>query len=152
MNVSAHTARVEALAVQYRGSTARLLQPAVFRFGDGVAVDRLRIGLEQAVLDVAGRVTPNLNLRASLRGVTPALLKPYMPQLDAVGTLGMDAKLSGIAASPQGTIRVDIEGLRMRSGAARRFRRRICMPPPTSMVVQRSSARGSTLARALNSR
>ena len=119
VNVSAHTARVEAFAVQYRGQQARLLQPAVFRFGDGVAVDRLRIGLEQAVLDVAGRMTPKLDLRASLRGVTPALLKPHMPQLDAVGTLGMDAKLSGIAASPQGTIRVDIEGLRMRSGAAR---------------------------------
>jgi translocation and assembly module TamB len=119
VNTSAHTARVEALAVQYRGQQARLLQPAVFRFGDGAAVDRLRIGLEQAVLDVAGRMTPKLDLRASLRGATPALLKPHMPQLDAVGTLGIDAKLSGTAASPQGTIRVDIEGLRMRSGAAR---------------------------------
>ena len=119
VNTSAHTARVESLAVQYGGQHARLLQPAVFRFGDGFAVDRLRIGLEQAVLDVAGRVTPKLDLRASLLGVTPALLKPHVPQLDAVGTLGMQAKLSGTAASPQGTVRLDISGLRMRSGAAR---------------------------------
>jgi translocation and assembly module TamB len=119
VNASAHTARVEALAVQYRGQKARLLQPAVFRFADGVAVDRLRIGLEQAVLDVAGRLTPKLDLRASLRGVTPALAKPYVPQLDAVGTLGMDAKLTGAVASPQGRIRVDVAGLRMKSGAAR---------------------------------
>ena len=53
VNASAHTVRVEALAVQYRGQHARLLQPAVFTFSDGVAIDRLRIGLEQAVLDVA---------------------------------------------------------------------------------------------------
>jgi translocation and assembly module TamB len=119
VNGSAHTVRVEALAVQYRGQHARLLQPAVFTFSDGVAIDRLRIGLDQAVLDVAGRVTPNLNLRASLRGVTPALVKPYLPQLDAAGTLSMDAKLSGTTASPRGTIGVDIAGLRMRSGAAR---------------------------------
>jgi translocation and assembly module TamB len=119
VNASAHTARVEALAVQYGGQHARLLQPAVFRFGDGFAVDRLRIGLEQAVLDVAGRVTPKLDLQASLLGVTPALLKPHVPQLDAVGTLAMQAKLSGTAASPQGTVRLDITGLRMRSGAAR---------------------------------
>jgi translocation and assembly module TamB len=119
VNTSAHTARVESLAVQYGGQHARLLQPAVFRFGDGFAVDRLRIGLEQAVLDVAGRVTPKLDLQASLLGVTPALLKPHVRQLDAVGTLGMQAKLRGTAASPQGTVRLDISGLRMRSGAAR---------------------------------
>jgi len=119
VNASAQTARVEALAVQYRGQQARLLQPAVFRFADGVAVDRLRIGVEQAVLELAGRMTPRLDLRASLRGVTPALLKPYLPQLDAEGTLAMDAKLTGAVASPQGTIRVDLVGLRMRSGAAR---------------------------------
>jgi len=119
LDTSAHTARVESFAVQYGGQHARLLQPAVFRFGDGFVVDRLRIGLEQAVLEVAGRVTPKLDLQASLSGVTPALLKPHVPQLDAGGTLGMQAKLSGTAASPQGTVRLDIRGLRMRSGAAR---------------------------------
>jgi translocation and assembly module TamB len=119
INATAYTARVDALTLQYRGQNARLLQPAVFRFADGIAVDRLRVGVQQAVLDVAGRLAPALDLRASLRGATPALLKPYMPDLDAVGTLGMDAKLTGPAAAPQGTIRVDLAGLRMRSGPAR---------------------------------
>ena len=96
-------------------------------------------------------VDSKLDLRASLRGVTPALLKP-MPQLDAVGTLGMDAKLSGIAASPQGTIRVDIEGLRMRSGAAR------ALPAANLHATADLDGRAAKLrarldvARALNSR
>jgi len=119
INASAHTARVDALALQYRGQSARLLQPAVFTLADGIAVNRLRVAVQQAVLDVTGRLAPTLDLRASLRGVTPALLKPYLPDLDAVGTLGMDAKLTGAAARPQGKIRVDLAGLRMRSGPAR---------------------------------
>jgi len=114
----AKRARVESLAVNYRGQNARLLQPAVFKLADGIAVDRLRVGVQQAVLEVAGRLTPSLSLDASLRGVTPALLKPYLPQLDALGTLAMDAKLAGSMDAPKGRIRVDLAGLRMRSGPA----------------------------------
>ena len=35
------------------------------------------------------------------------------------GSLGMDAKLTGAATRPQGRIRIDLAGLRMRSGPAR---------------------------------
>ena len=115
----AHTARLDTTALDYRGQSARLLAPAIFSFADGIAVDRLRVGAQQAVLELAGRLAPNLDLQASLRGVTPALLKPYLPQLDAAGTLGMDAKLTGAATRPQGRIRIDLAGLRMRSGPAR---------------------------------
>ena len=73
----------------------RLLAPARVSFGDGVVVDRLRIGLQQAVLDLAGRVTPTLNLTASLRGVTPDLAKPFAPDVDAAGEISADAKLTG---------------------------------------------------------
>ncbi len=119
VNATVQTARVEALALQYRGQSARLLQPAVFTFADGIAVDRLRVGVQRAVLEVAGRLTPALDLRASMRGMTPDLLKPYLPELDAVGTLNMDARLTGPTALPQGKIRIDLAGLRMRSGRAR---------------------------------
>lgn len=46
LNAIAHSARVEALALEFRGQRARLLQPAVFDFADGLAVERLRIGFE----------------------------------------------------------------------------------------------------------
>ena len=118
LDATAQRARIESLAVNYREQNARLLRPAVFKFADGIAVDRLRVGVQQAVLEVAGRLTPSLSLEASLRGVTPALLKPYLPQLDAVGTLAMDAKLAGSADAPKGRIRIDLAGLRMRSGPA----------------------------------
>jgi translocation and assembly module TamB len=119
VNAAAHTVRLEASSLDYREQSARLLAPAVFSFADGIAVDRLRVGAQQAVLELAGRLTPGLDLQASLRGVTPALLKPYLPQLDAVGRLGMDAKLTGAATRPQGRVRIDLAGLRMRSGPAR---------------------------------
>jgi translocation and assembly module TamB len=119
LNATAKTARLDALRLQYGEQSARLLQPAVFKFADGIAVDRLRIGVEQAVLEVAGRLTPTLDLRASLRNVTSALLKPHLPDLDAVGTLSVDAKLTGSPALPRGNVRADLTGLRMRSGPAR---------------------------------
>ena len=119
VNAMARTARVQQFALEYRGETARLLQPALFTFADGVAVDRLRVGVQQAVLDVAGRLSPTLDVRASLREVTPALLKRYAPGVDAVGTLSMDAKLTGSPTLPHGNVRVDVAGVRMRSGPAR---------------------------------
>ena len=77
LNVPGKTVQLAALTADYKGEAVRLLAPARVSFGDGVAVDRVRIGLQQAVLEVAGRVTPALNLTASLRGVTPDLAKPF---------------------------------------------------------------------------
>jgi translocation and assembly module TamB len=119
INAGAHTARVDALALHYRGQSARLLQRATFNFADGIAVDRLRVGVQEAVLEVAGRLSPTLDLRASLRNVTPALLKLRLPHLDAVGMLNAQAKLAGSPARPRGNVRLDLTGLRLRSGPAR---------------------------------
>jgi translocation and assembly module TamB len=94
-----------------------LLAPARISFGDGLAVDRLRVGAQQAVLEVAGRVAPTLDLTASLHNVTPALVKTFMPDLQAEGTMSVEARLSGTTAQPRGTVRLNGNGLRMRTGA-----------------------------------
>ena len=118
LNGPGETVLVAAFTADWKGEAVRLLAPARVSFGDGVAVDRLRVGLQTAVLDLAGRVTPALNLTASLRGVTPDLAKPFAPSVDAAGDITADAKLTGTTAAPSGTVRLAATGLRMRTGPA----------------------------------
>lgn len=119
LDVPAKTVQLGALTADWKGQAVRLLGPARVSFGDGVAVDRLRIGFQTAVLELAGRAAPKLDLTASLRGVTPDLAKPFAPDLDAAGQISADAKLTGTPAAPQGTLHLTASGLRMRTGPAR---------------------------------
>ena len=119
VNVTGKVVQLASLTADWKGQAVRLLAPARVSFGDGVAVDRLRIGLQQAVLDVAGRATPALNLTATLRGVTPDLAKPFAPSVDAAGDISADAHLTGTPAEPSGTVRLTATGVRMRTGPAR---------------------------------
>ncbi|HEY5020364.1 MAG TPA: translocation/assembly module TamB domain-containing protein, partial [Steroidobacteraceae bacterium] len=111
--------RVSALQLLYRGQTARLLSPVLLSFGQGFAVDRLRLGVGQGVLQLQGRLTPALDLSASLNNVTPALLHPWLPGLDADGRLDGEAKLQGSLAQPTGELQLKASGLHGRSGPAR---------------------------------
>lgn len=119
LNVPGKNVQLASLSTVWKGQDIHLLAPARISFADGVSVDRLRIGLQQAVLDIAGRATPALNLTASLRGVTPDLAKPFAPDVDATGQISADAKLTGTPAAPQGTIRLTAAGVRMRTGPGR---------------------------------
>ena len=137
VNATGKSVQLAALQAVWKGQTVRLLAPARVSFADGVTVDRLRIGLQQAVLEVAGRATPALNLTASLRGVTLDLAKPFVPSIDAAGQITADAKLTGTPAAPQGTVRLSATGLRMRTGPGRG------LPPAnltTNLVLAGSSA------------
>ena len=77
--------------------------------------------MQQAVLEVAGRISPTLDLTASLRNVTPAVARTVDFDLQADGTLTMEARLSGTIDEPRGTVKVAANGLRMRTGAAARL-------------------------------
>jgi translocation and assembly module TamB len=107
-----------ALRASYGGERLRLLAPATVSFRDGLAIERLRLGVGGAVLAATGRVLPRLGLAVSLRNVGPALAAPFLPKLRAEGRLAFDASLNGSLARPGGTIRVSGRGLRLRGGAA----------------------------------
>ena len=111
--------RVGALQAVWKGETLRLLAPARVSFANGVSVDQLRVGLRQAVLQVSGRLSPTLDVTASLRNGTAELARMFAPDLQAEGTLNAEAKLRGTPAKPEGTVRVQATGLRMKTGAAR---------------------------------
>ena len=109
---------LQTLTADYHGEALRLRTPARVAFGAVTSVDQLRLALNQATLDVAGRIAPTLSLTAALRNVTPDLARPFAPTLAAAGVLTADARLSGTTAAPQGSIRLQASGVRMRTGPA----------------------------------
>jgi translocation and assembly module TamB len=119
VNATARSALLSTTDVKWKGENLRLLAPVRVSFADGVLLDRLRLGLGQAELQVAGRVSPTLDVTASLRGVTPDLARVAVPSLQADGSLQAEVRLTGTMAVPAGTIRATASGLRMRSGPGR---------------------------------
>ena len=111
--------KVSALQLQYRGQTAHLLAPVVLNFAQGFAVDKLRLGVGQGELQVQGRLNPALDLSATLTNLTPAILRAWLPNVDADGRLDGEAKLHGSLAQPTGELQIKARGLHGRSGPAR---------------------------------
>ena len=128
VDASAKRVSLATLHAQYRGQPVQLLAPVRIAYGDGITIDRLRVGMQQAMLEVAGRISPTLDATASLRNVTPALARMFDLNLPADGTLTADAKLTGTIAEPHGTVKLAASGLRMRTGSAARL-------PPANIVA-----------------
>jgi translocation and assembly module TamB len=106
------------LSVRYRDQTFTLLSPAKASFATGVSVDELKIGAQDAVLDVKGQFAPTLDLRASLAHVKPELVNVFAPGMLATGTLEAQARLQGTFASPTGSVQLDVDELRFADDAA----------------------------------
>jgi translocation and assembly module TamB len=103
----------------YHGQSLQLLSPARIAFGGGLSVNALRLGLQHAVLEVAGEVSPALDLRASVRGIDAALVNSFVPHLLAQGTLSADARLHGTASTPLGRASLQVSALRFEENEAR---------------------------------
>ncbi len=107
--------------------TVRLQAPATISFADGVAVDRLRLGVQQAVLDVAGRLSPTLDATVTLR--TPADIAALVaPDYALDGSVSLDARLSGTPAKPGGTVKLAATGIQLRGGPGQAL-------PPANLVA-----------------
>ena len=104
------------LQADWHGQRLRLLAPARLRFGAGLSVDRLRMGLGSAVLDVAGEASPRLDLRVALQNLPAALAALASPALAADGVVNATARLTGTAARPMGAVHVAATGLHLRQG------------------------------------
>lgn len=128
LDAPARQIALAALQVRYKGQTAELLAPARVALSEGLAVDRLRVGMQQAVLEASGRISPTLELAASLRNVTPELARTFGIDLQAEGTLAADARLTGTMTRPRGTVHLSADGVRMRAGSGRNL-------PPANLVA-----------------
>ncbi|APH53344.1 putative Outer Membrane Protein [Granulibacter bethesdensis] len=129
LDVPAGQVAISALQAGWKGQTARLLAPVLIGYKDGVTVDRLRLGVAQAVLDVAGRATPKLDLRVALTNLTADLARIVAPDVKAAGRLDMQAVLKGEPAHPAGSASITARGLRMLTGDARAL-------PPADIVAK----------------
>jgi translocation and assembly module TamB len=118
LNLGARRLLLSSLSVGYRDETYRLLSPAQLSFANGVSVDELKVGDRDAVFDLKGQVAPTLDLSASLLHVKPDLVNTFAPGLLASGTIGAQVRLQGIASSPTGSVKADIDDLRFADDAA----------------------------------
>lgn len=123
LNVSEKTVRLGQLTALAKGESLRLSRPAIVSFGTTMGVDHLLAtiapqGVAPATIDVAGTLKPALALTARLDHITPAIAKPFVPDLSAAGVISLTAKLGGTLAKPTGTISLNGRDLRMRTGPA----------------------------------
>jgi translocation and assembly module TamB len=128
LNAETRILNVSALQADWRQQNLRLLAPVRLSFADGVAIDRLRVGMRQAVLDVSGRVGTTLDLTVSLRNLPADLAAAVSPDFAADGTVQADARITGSTARPTGTVKLTATGLRARNGPGRGI-------PPASITA-----------------
>ncbi len=136
LDLPAKTVTLRTLTANAKGEQLRLVAPAKLTFAPTVAVDRLRLALGDATVDVAGRLSPTLDLTAAVHNVTPALAKPFAPTLDAQGRIDLDARLAGTPAAPTGTVKLTAAGMRLRTGPAASL-------PPASLAATAQLAGGA---------
>ena len=75
--------------------------------------------MQRAVIELDGRVSPALDLRASVHQVDSALVNAFVPGVLAQGTLDADAQLTGTSSAPSGLVTVKATGLRLAGSAVR---------------------------------
>ncbi|KXV23296.1 translocation/assembly module TamB domain-containing protein, partial [Gluconobacter japonicus] len=123
LNLPKKIVRIDRLTAMAKDEYIRLGGPANVSFGDVMGVDHLRAtlapkGVAPATIDVAGSIKPRLALTATVDRLTPAIAKPFAPDLAASGTISAKANLGGTLDAPTGTVSLTAHGLKMQTGPA----------------------------------
>jgi translocation and assembly module TamB len=112
LNLTGRTLQLASLAASYRGQELRLLAPADMSFSDGWTLGSFKVGAQQTVLQIDGRLSPSLDLHASLHQLGPALVNVFSPGLMAAGNFDASAHIQGSATAPTGNLILDGTGFR----------------------------------------
>ncbi|HXT79296.1 MAG TPA: translocation/assembly module TamB domain-containing protein [Acetobacteraceae bacterium] len=120
----------------WKQEALRLLAPVKIGFANGVSIDRLRLGLRSAELDLSGRADKTLDLTARLQNLPVDIAAVVAPSLAADGTVSAEARLTGTPSQPEGTVRINASGVRLRSGPGRSL-------PAASLAATANLARTS---------
>jgi len=105
LNVTAKELRLTSLDAAYHNQNIKLLSPARLSFADGFTIEGLKVGAQEAVVQVDGRVSPALDVRASLDQLKPDLINAFVPGLLASGTIKSPC---GTAITPPGPLAIFI--------------------------------------------
>ena len=141
LDMTARRLTVASFTADWKQQPVRLLAPARVDFANGLAIDRLRVGLREAVLELQGRASPTLDLTANLQNLPASLASVAAPSLHASGTIAANARLTGTTARPQGTVRLTASRVRLSTGPG------AAMPPAdltANVVLNGQSARVDT--------
>ncbi|MBM4201646.1 MAG: DUF490 domain-containing protein, partial [Gammaproteobacteria bacterium] len=124
------------LQASWRDEVLRLRRAAHIGFGDNIELRRLNLGWRQASLEVDGRIAPELELSADLRDLPADVAALVAPELAVDGRLQASARLSGTPRQPRGTVHLDVNGVQVRTSAARGL-------PPLSLAARAQLDGGS---------
>jgi translocation and assembly module TamB len=118
VNLDARDITVAHAVANYRSQEAHLLSPARIALANGVAIDLLKVAAQQATFELSGKISPALDLQASLRQIQPSLVNVFAPGFLESGTIEASAQLTGSLDSPQGRVQLSAAGIRMGDDAA----------------------------------
>ncbi len=113
LDLPGHRLALTKLETQANGETLRLLAPAVLDLQEGLAVDRLRLGLASGTLDLKGRLLPALDLEASLVKLPLDRVAALAGRPVATGLLEAQIKLKGPLDAPAGSLSLKATSLRL---------------------------------------
>jgi translocation and assembly module TamB len=118
LNLDARAITAAHAVLNYHGQDVRLLSAAQIDLANGVTIERLKLGAQQAVFQLDGELVPALDVRASLHQVQASLVNVFVPGLLASGTIEASAQLRGSFASPTGHAGVTAKGVAFSDDAA----------------------------------
>ena len=130
---------LERFEARARGEVLRLVAPARLDLSEGVAVDRLALGLRKGTIEVSGRLAPALALDATVVGLPADLLRLAVPGPGLSGTFGGQARLTGPVGAVGGEVRVRGDGLRLTDGPGR------ALPPASVDLTAQVGASGAMI-------
>ena len=119
VNAITRVAAISSLQASWKAEDLHLLAPARIAFGNGIVLDRLRLGLRQGAIEANGRVSPTLDLAVTMRNLPADVAAVFAPGFAADGVLRGEAHLTGTPARPEGKVQLAAAGLRLRTGPGR---------------------------------
>jgi translocation and assembly module TamB len=117
LNLTRKRLEISSLKASYHDQELHLLAPAKVQFAQGLKVQQLRLGIQNATIDLDGELSPALNLRAAVRRVNAELIDAFVPDLLASGNIDADATIHGTTAAPKGAVHFQALDVRAKNTA-----------------------------------
>ena len=118
LNLTGKELQLSSLQASYRDQVLHLMAPAKIQFAQGLKVQQLRLGIQDASLELDGELSPALDLRAAIKQIDPALVNAFVPDTLASGTVNADATLRGTTSAPTGTVHLQALDMKAKSAVA----------------------------------
>jgi translocation and assembly module TamB len=115
INLTARQLQLASLKASWHDQDLTLLNPAKIVFANGLKVEQLRLGIQEARIEVDGQVSPALDLHAAVRQIKPALVNAFMPDTLAAGTMDAEADVRGTTSAPTGKVHFQALGVQAKS-------------------------------------